>query len=925
MSEFPQDIDQGHFDDLGTIDVLVMRCQAHLDDEANDSAVSSAAESDFLGEIAKPQGSDSTSDADEADGDNGEKATSGQKASAFQAHVADDDEADLGMGMMGIFDGPSDHYRDGPIRDGVRPMPGWQHPSGQPRHRYGQDAYGWSPRDYASAQYIPPGYDSTPPYRGTYPQHPPQIRTRKQVHFDHKGHDARDPREYHDTYDARSWGQEPLRPAMPGPSESQHDAYARWDDGDRYGDGAAYAEGYQGYDQGNGRYSDRPFHHQPPHYGHQYAPHPSAWPNGFPPLPGTGMPWLPQHPGHAPPWPHAYPTMPPLPHGPPQYPGHQPPVSWVPPQGSGPPAAPPAQPPDNSNKPGSLDPSRDQNNTQDDGWGNNGNNNDNQGGDGGWNDNGPDSSNQGGNDSWNDGGKNDNAATGQVDDWGAPGGTSNSGNAGSWQDEGANKLADTTWGNDNNTKNDSSAQQSWESGGASNTNNASTGWGNATTTAQPIGGDAWGTQAAGGAGDRTTASGSGSRPLYGPHGAYYDLKPSGDVECDAPEEPRYDVPQSVATKLGSTKQVQPGKGYLYVKKRCVPEYIDPLTEPYARFIFHYRTKGQLRTELNINLETEPSGNQEVQELQNMNKEELIQMFLRAKGALGGKIPSPPPVEEPKDHTKTPGPVPVEAPCYAFLDYQLPLGRGVAPNNDTTGNAGPTNGGDWGAPAADNTNGAKADASWETNNSGNNTGGNSGWDGGGNSGGPTVKWASGTSSNTPNDNTDWGAGNSNDEGGNDKWDTGQNDQSNWNNPSSGNDPTSNWNNEAHDGNTRGQRPSPPDQPSSKTGFTLSPASGRSSHAGSPQDVPYWGAPVPHYGWQGPSPHAPYQGSASRRLRPIHKTMLRALRKEVPRRKAPGHIEGKTVSFTGKTALRSWKDEATTIEVWLIGSFSWCAKC
>ena len=831
-----------------------MRCQAHLDDEANDSAVSSAAESDILGEGAKTHGSTSDSDTDEGDGN---KATNQKKGSTFQAHVADDDEADMGMGMMGIFDGPSDHYRDGPIRDGVRPMPGWPRTSDQPRHYYGPDAYRWSPREYASAQYTPPGYDSTPSYRGTYPQQPPQARTRKQVHFDHKGHDARDPREYHDTYDARSWSQESPRPAMPGPSESQHDAYARWDDGDRYGDGAAYAEGYQGYDQGHGRYSNRPFHHQPPPYGHQYAPHPSAWPNGFPPHPGTGMPWLPQHPGHAPPWPHAYPNMPPLPHGPPQYPGHHPPVSWVPPQGGGPPAAPPAQPPDDSNKPGSLDPSRDQNNTQDDGWGNNGNNNNDKGGGGGWNDSGSNSNNQGGNDSWNDGGNNNNAANGQADNWDAPDATTNAGNSGDWQAAGADKPADSSWGNDNNTKNDSGAQQAWDSGTVSNTNGNSKGWDNNTATAQPAGGNTWGTQDTGGGGGGVAASASGQRPLYGPHGAYYDVKPSGDVECDAPEEPRYDVPQSVATRFGSTKQVQPGKGYLYVKKRCVPKYIDPLDEPYARFVFRYRTKGQLRNELNVNLETEPSGDQEVQQLQNMNKEELIQMFLRAKGALGGKIPSPPPVEEPKDQTKTPGPIPIKAPYQACLDYQLPLGREVAPNNDTAGNAGPANGGDWGPPAANNTNGAKADASWETTNAGNNAGGDSSWGGGGNSGGATGSWASGNNSNEAHNNTDWGAGNSNDQGGNDKWDTGHNDQSNWNNPSSGTDPTSDWNNEAHNDNTKGQRPSPPDRLSSKTGFTLSPASSRSSHARSPRDVPYWGAPVPHYDWQGPSQHAPYQ--------------------------------------------------------------------
>ena len=840
VSEFPQDIDQSHFDQLGTIEVLVMRCQAYLDDEANDSAVSSAAESDMLGENEYTHFSNSASDTDEGDGNDGNKDTNQKKGSAYQAHVADDDEADIGMGMMGIFDGPSDYYRDGPIRDGVRPIPGWQRLSGQPQHRCSQDAYGCAPSDYASAQHIPPGYNSTPPYRGTYPQQPPPTRTRKQVHFDHKGHNARDPREYHDTYDARSWAQRPPHPAMPGSFEPQYGASARWDDGDRYGDATSYAEGHQGYDQGDDRFPDMPSHHQLPYYGPHYATHPAAWPNGFPPHPGTGMPWLPHHPEHAPPWPHAYSSMPPPTHGPPQYPGHQPPVSWVPPQGGGPPAAPPAQPQDNSGQPGSRDPAKDQNNTQANGWNNDANN----------------GANQGGDDDWKDGGNNGDAADGQADDWGTPAAITNSGGAGNWQDSSANQPADTGWGTDNNTKNDSGAQKAWDRGDAGNTNNDANDWGNNTPTAQPAVGDTWGAQDTGGGSGGVAAAASGQRPLYGPHGAYYDVKPSGNVECDAPEEPRYDVPQSVAAKIGSTKQVQPGKGYLYVKKRCVPEYIDPLEEPYARFVFRYRTKGQLRNELNVNLETEPSGDQEVQELQSMNKEELIQMFLRAKGALGGKIPSPPPIEEPKDQTQTPGPMPVEAPHYACLDYRLPLSRG-APHNDTAAHAGPANGGNWGAPAADNTNVAKVDASWETTNAGNNAGGDNGWGGGGNSGGATGNWASVTNSNKSNIDTDWGAGNSNDQGGNDKWNKGHNDWSNWSKPSSGNEATSNWNYEAHNDNTKGQEPSPPDRPSSKTGFTLSPASTRSSHAGTPQDVPYWGAPVPHYGWQGPSHHAPYQ--------------------------------------------------------------------
>ena len=44
-----------------------------------------------------------------------------------------------------------------------------------------------------------------------------------------------------------------------------------------------------------------------------------------------------------------------------------------------------------------------------------------------------------------------------------------------------------------------------------------------------------------------------------------------------------------------TKQVQPGPGYMYVKKRCAPTYIDSFEEPYAKFVFKYRTKEQLKS------------------------------------------------------------------------------------------------------------------------------------------------------------------------------------------------------------------------------------------------------------------------------------------------------------------------------------------
>jgi len=101
-----------------------------------------------------------------------------------------------------------------------------------------------------------------------------------------------------------------------------------------------------------------------------------------------------------------------------------------------------------------------------------------------------------------------------------------------------------------------------------------------------------------------TAALNGPRPLYGPHGAYYDLITTTDeVPADAEEEPRYDVPETVVEEKGVSKQVQPGKGYLYNKKRCAPRYLDTLEQPYARFVFKYRTKGITRVIFEVHLLT----------------------------------------------------------------------------------------------------------------------------------------------------------------------------------------------------------------------------------------------------------------------------------------------------------------------------------
>ncbi|RMZ86453.1 hypothetical protein DV736_g6321, partial [Chaetothyriales sp. CBS 134916] len=172
---------------------------------------------------------------------------------------------------------------------------------------------------------------------------------------------------------------------------------------------------------------------------------------------------------------------------------------------------------------------------------------------------------------------------------------------------------------------------------------------------------------------------SSSRPLHGPHGTYFAMQSPAalDAPCDAEEEPRYDVPQSYVDSCGSTKQVQPGKGYLYTKKRYSPNYIDDLNDPYARFVFIYRTKEQLKKDINLTLDEEPTGDEEIQKLQNVPKDELIQMLLRAQDALGGTIPSPLAPGVAGSSTRVGDffePVTFEPPDAAHLDYHIPEQR-----------------------------------------------------------------------------------------------------------------------------------------------------------------------------------------------------------------------------------------------------------
>lgn len=154
-------------------------------------------------------------------------------------------------------------------------------------------------------------------------------------------------------------------------------------------------------------------------------------------------------------------------------------------------------------------------------------------------------------------------------------------NGGGWSNENThNNQAPGNWDNNGQPL---QAQGNWENDAAHD---------NTTTQPQQPAQD-WSSQPAPPPPSRTT------RPLYGPYGAYYSTHPHTTTAlsptAEAEEEPPYDVPETIAAERGTTHQVQPGKGYLYIHRRASPEYMDGIEEPYARFVFKYRTKGMFQT------------------------------------------------------------------------------------------------------------------------------------------------------------------------------------------------------------------------------------------------------------------------------------------------------------------------------------------
>ena len=79
--------------------------------------------------------------------------------------------------------------------------------------------------------------------------------------------------------------------------------------------------------------------------------------------------------------------------------------------------------------------------------------------------------------------------------------------------------------------------------------------------------------------------------VVGPYGPIYGSDHGDPDEGLEPEPLRYTVPRNVAEKKTTTHQVQPGKGHRYLHRVLRPKYLDSIAQPYAMFVFKYRSKG----------------------------------------------------------------------------------------------------------------------------------------------------------------------------------------------------------------------------------------------------------------------------------------------------------------------------------------------
>lgn len=132
---------------------------------------------------------------------------------------------------------------------------------------------------------------------------------------------------------------------------------------------------------------------------------------------------------------------------------------------------------------------------------------------------------------------------------------------------------------------------------------------------------------------------NGSSTYVKPYWAHWDRNPPAPIEPAPPPQgpknlythragPLPAVPASTAKQRDLAAQVRVGAGADYYHRTSRPEYLDEMVKPYAVFTFRYRSKEFVESKLGIKVEeVEESG----EDVRKMTKEELIKEVLRARG------------------------------------------------------------------------------------------------------------------------------------------------------------------------------------------------------------------------------------------------------------------------------------------------------
>ena len=307
------------------------------------------------------------------------------------------------------------------------------------------------------------------------------------------------------------------------------------------------------------------------------------------------------------------------------------------------------------------------------------------------------------------------------DPWGLLGSNDKQDNKSESPKNDSNDTGNDGWSDkDDDNKNDTG--NNWTDTDNNGTTSNGNGWEPEPNTTSGSGGNGWDSS-----NTNTNSPSTNAAPakvtLHGPHGAYHGPKiavqPSSTDLWVTDEPPRYDVPASIVNQNQLSKQIQRGRAYNYYKRHRKPIYVDSIEEPYARFVFKYRTKDKLPKGLNLEPGFEPTPDQAQQDLQDKKREELIEELMRFRMAYGEAAPD----SLPKLPGKNAGDDDAQAwdatpPKKSYLQYKLPTHYG-----DTNGggkqNGGNNNSGGDTWKTTTTTDSKPAENSWDTPGGGDN--------------------------------------------------------------------------------------------------------------------------------------------------------------------------------------------------------------